>query len=106
MLMLKLILHSSMEHMVMLVLDTLVLGMLDMLDILMLMDMLVMLDILMPLVVMPLTVHLPAPILLVLLPLPSQPLQEDMLVQDVMLQTLPVLFMLLKITTFDFVKMD
>merc|ERR1712096_342729 len=65
-----------------------------------------MLDILMPLVVMPLTVHLPAPILLVLLPLPSQPLQEVMLVQDVMLQTLPVLFMLLKITTFDFVKVD
>jgi len=89
----------------MLVLDMLVLGMLDMLDILMPVMPMVM-PFLMLLEVMPLTVHLPAPILLVLLPLPSQPLQEDMLVQDVMLQTLPVLFMLLKITTFDFVKMD
>merc|ERR1712002_228252 len=76
-----------------------------MLDILML-DMPMVMPFLMLLEVMPLTVHLPAPTLLGLLPLPSQPLQEDMLVQDVMLQTLPVLFMLLKITTFDFVKMD
>jgi len=72
----------------------------------MLMDMLDMLDILMPSVVMHLTVHLPAPTLLVLLLLLSQPLQEDMLVPDVMLQTPLVLFMLPKITTFEFVKMD
>merc|ERR1719228_1564453 len=64
-----------------------------MLDILML-DMPMVMPFLMLLVVMPLTVHLPAPTLLGLLPLLSLPLQEDMLVQDVMLQTLPVLFML------------
>merc|ERR1719228_811903 len=57
-------------------------------------------------VVMHLTVHLPAPILLVFPPLLSQLLQEDMLLSVVMLQTLLVLCMLPKITTIEFVKMD
>merc|ERR1739838_839178 len=66
----------------------------DMLDILMLdLDMLDMPDILM-LLDMLLTAHLPAPTLLVLLPLRSLRLLEDMLVLDVMLPTLPELSML------------
>merc|ERR1711979_115023 len=66
---------------------------LDMSVILMLM---VMLDIPMLLLDMPLTAHLPALILLVLPLLLSQPLLVDMPVLDVMLPTLPELFMLPK----------
>merc|ERR1719369_76766 len=72
----------------------------------MLMDMLDMLNILMLSVAINLTVHLPAPTLLVFPPLLSQLLQEDMPVPDVMLQTRLVLCMLPKLTTFEFVKMD
>merc|ERR1712153_127123 len=73
-------------------------------------DMLVTLDILMPLTVLDMpdmlvilmlldmlpTAHLPAPTSLVLLLLPSPLLPVDMLVLDVMLPTLPELFMLPK----------
>merc|ERR1712058_90067 len=76
---------SFMELMDMLVLDMSV--------ILMLMDML---DIPMLLLDMLLTAHLPALILLVLPLLLSLPLLVDMLVLDVMLPTLPELFMLPK----------
>merc|ERR1739838_953967 len=79
----------------------------DMLDILMLvwaMLMLDMLDILMLLDMLP-TAPPPAPTLLVLLPLPSQLLLEDMPVPAVILLTLPELFMLPKIPKFEIVNL-